>query len=463
MGRNGIDGLYVKMDAVGNPRQLMVADAKVNTAQLGYTKEFGKQMSHEWIRPWLKKSADDYRNLAEGLATSKVQRVSALRGKNPITVQLDHQTSVEVWKTSKGYSYYSPSPNVTAEQIRRQAVRTSAYLDGAAAGKIDFRSRLFTYKAENGMHVLSIKTLDANGNVVRNGGEIIRGTFKELPKNFQRAIRHTAIQTLGQKRNVYGLPKYSSTTIKNMARKCCNDPEYFYKVCVKPSILPQHIRIAATIGSAAALTAVLDVGIQYATTGDVNWGQTAQMTCLAGTATGVGMLASKGVTMLGGSSGLASFVGGSIAGVFMAYGMYAMGYGTLEDANWGAYAGLASSAVIATPAAMIGIACLFGTASTGTAISSLSGAAMTNAALAWWGGGAIAAGGGGVAAGSTTLIVATGGVAIVVIAIPAVYFTWKHFSSVASQHRYLCGMIDIVSERLRQNRQVEWTALKPVE
>ncbi len=51
----------------------------------------------------------------------------------------------------------------------------------------------------------------------------------------------------------------------------------------------------------------------------------------------------------------------------------------------------------------MGIATTFGTASTGTAISSLSGAAATNAATAWLGGGALAAGGGGMAAGAAVL------------------------------------------------------------
>jgi len=46
---------------------------------------------------------------------------------------------------------------------------------------------------------------------------------------------------------------------------------------------------------------------------------------------------------------------------------------------------------------------LLGTASTGTAISTLSGVAATNATLAWLGGGAIAAGGGGMALGTIVL------------------------------------------------------------
>lgn len=62
----------------------------------------------------------------------------------------------------------------------------------------------------------------------------------------------------------------------------------------------------------------------------------------------------------------------------------------------------------------------FGVASTGAAISSLSGAAATNAALAALGGGAVAAGGGGMAAGATVLA-ALGpmvGVGIGAIALP---------------------------------------------
>lgn len=58
------------------------------------------------------------------------------------------------------------------------------------------------------------------------------------------------------------------------------------------------------------------------------------------------------------------------------------------------------------PTAAMGVATTFGTASTGTAIATLSGAAQTNAALAWLGGGAAAAGGGGMAAGETFLAMA---------------------------------------------------------
>lgn len=74
----------------------------------------------------------------------------------------------------------------------------------------------------------------------------------------------------------------------------------------------------------------------------------------------------------------------------------------------GAGAGAAAGAAIVSvaPATAMWIATTFGTASTGTAISALSGAAAQNAALAWLGGGALTAGGGGMAAGHAFLAMA---------------------------------------------------------
>lgn len=82
--------------------------------------------------------------------------------------------------------------------------------------------------------------------------------------------------------------------------------------------------------------------------------------------------------------------------------------GGLSGATLGTAGGFAASG--ATSAAVIAL----GTASTGTAISTLSGAAATNATLAALGGGSLAAGGGGIALGSTILSAATLGVGLLV-------------------------------------------------
>ena len=63
----------------------------------------------------------------------------------------------------------------------------------------------------------------------------------------------------------------------------------------------------------------------------------------------------------------------------------------------------AAGAAAAGYGGALGVATSIGAASTGTAISSLSGAAAWNATLAWFGGGAIAAAGGGMALGTIVL------------------------------------------------------------
>lgn len=63
-----------------------------------------------------------------------------------------------------------------------------------------------------------------------------------------------------------------------------------------------------------------------------------------------------------------------------------------------------AAAGTAAAASAYAIAAAFGTASTGAAISGLSGIAARNAILAWLGGGSLAAGGGGMAAGALTLV-----------------------------------------------------------
>lgn len=80
---------------------------------------------------------------------------------------------------------------------------------------------------------------------------------------------------------------------------------------------------------------------------------------------------------------------------------YAANVGNIQAGIGGIVAAVGASA--SAPAAALWGVSAFASASTGTAISSLSGIAAQNAALAWLGGGTLAAGGGGVAAGTAAL------------------------------------------------------------
>lgn len=110
-------------------------------------------------------------------------------------------------------------------------------------------------------------------------------------------------------------------------------------------------------------------------------------------------------------------------------------------------AGIGAGVAVAAlgPTAAMGIATTFGVASTGTAISALSGAAATNAALAWLGGGALAAGGGGMAAGSAFLALA-GPVGWAIAGVSVVASGLMFFKSKSDKER-LENVYTLISER----------------
>lgn len=102
---------------------------------------------------------------------------------------------------------------------------------------------------------------------------------------------------------------------------------------------------------------------------------------------------------------------------------------------------LTSSALsgVATSAAVYGLVGTLAAASTGTAISTLSGAAATNATLAWLGGGTIAAGGGGVAAGTVVL----GGIVVGPAILVASFFAHAKAGNIENQvERHISEMAE---------------------
>jgi len=111
--------------------------------------------------------------------------------------------------------------------------------------------------------------------------------------------------------------------------------------------------------------------------------------------------------------------------------------GTIASASFGAVA------LSGVPTAVTSLVAACATASTGTAISTLSGAAASNAVLAWLGGGSLAAGGMGVAGGTAVLSAltwtATGGAAILV----AGFIASAHYSKKLTEAREYEKNVDI--------------------
>ncbi|WP_219814438.1 hypothetical protein [Rathayibacter sp. AY1A5] len=126
----------------------------------------------------------------------------------------------------------------------------------------------------------------------------------------------------------------------------------------------------------------------------------------------------------------------------------------------GAGAGVTAGAAIASvaPTAAMWVATTFGTASTGTAISTLSGAAASQAALAWLGGGAIAAGGGGTVAGGALLALAgpvgwsLAGAAVLT---SVVLFTKKKFENRETKHEMLTAVMRNIAQVQAMDAQID--------
>lgn len=97
---------------------------------------------------------------------------------------------------------------------------------------------------------------------------------------------------------------------------------------------------------------------------------------------------------------------------------------------------------------------LMATASTGTAISTLSGAAATNATLAWFGGGSLAAGGFGIAGG--TLVLGS------IVAAPVIAVATSVFAANAEKKKYEALAYKQSIEVLCENMRAEGVALKAI-
>jgi len=466
-GRSGIDGLYFKLDSDGNFRDLLVADAKYGTATLGVLKDGTKQMSREWIKPRLEHTARMYSALARQVDNTIAGRANGAAknaAANRITIPINEQTSADIWKTPEGLRYFCSDKAVSTADIQRQLNRAALYLEKAAAGSGMYRPGLFSYTASGREHVITFSTLDANAKVV--GFSQVKGTFEQLPVEFQKTVQSQVRQTLlaaGKSRD----------EVRVLTADICNDAEKFNRICMQPrhsymaGLDTKAIGVAGTVGVAAM---GLDALVQYWEGGELDVGRVGTTGALAtGSAVVGNYVGTQASLVLATYSPLLGEYGGAILGggvgtSIFSYGLYAAGLIDIRAAHAGTIVGV--GAVALTPVAYglayngaLAIALSYGTAGTGAAVSSLGGAAATNAAAAWLGGGAVASGGGGVAAAGGSILV-TGGTAIIVIvaavAIERTVHYAFYFKDAADQHRYLTTIVSYTTDRVLDGKQQEW-------
>lgn len=462
IGRTGIDHIFFDTDRAGNIQGAMVVESKAYSSRPGST-SYGPQMSKQWQTHNLKPTASMYRNLhlQLGKANISLQKVSSPTPKDAILVPMPNRRSIWVWEEGGNWKFSGDAKNVSLESIRTQLKRSTIYLQGMADGKISWRSRYFRYTYDGGDHCFSFRDVDLNtGKPLGYSSTPIKGPYSKLPKEFKAIFDKNVTQKLREY-----FPSATVDEIQMHLQSSRDDPKYLAQLQHEYEINKKALeRAIGTTIKAGIITGVVSVLIDLASqalmTQRWDWRQTAKMAGIGLAAGAAGSLVSSGTTFLLTTTPigrqLTTALAGSIpssatavanlisntAGAFgitavFAYLPYFLGWTNIHAANEAMLTGsLFGSGVFLASGGLVTIVSAFGTAGTGAAISSLSGAAATNAALAWLGFGSIASGGGGVALGSSIAAASTGVGAILAAAIVG-HQAWRYLTSLEQQNRFI--------------------------
>lgn len=437
-GRAGFDGLYVQFDKRGNPSGVMVAESKFGSSHLGDTKYDGRQMSDKWIRRRASKTAEHYGEISlkvDGIKPiSRSSLVPSSTSKEITVVPLPKGQKVFIWhEKGLGYVYYSDKP-VDLQVLAKQVNKIGQYMEGVARGKIEPRKVLWRLRVKKNSFVVTSEHLDAKGNTIPGTVKqinVLSKPYAELSPSHKALVDEAVTSAIRE--------QYGNSSKREIAMRDYKTAKEQNRVgaFLKKHNLEQPRwpwRLAGKIAlKAGAWGAIMGLGFHVLNrlfSGEaVNFHQMTKEITLSAVSAAGGALAGAGISyfvekqMLTSSQSLLATMyprwlkssrllgglgGGIIATLIFSYGYALLNGGRIEDGNRMFLTGIASSVVAsiagyAAGCAILQTAVLVGTASTGTAISALSGVAATNAALAWLGGGAVSAGGWGVALGSVVL------------------------------------------------------------
>lgn len=443
LGPQGIDGLFMRFDDSGNPRGLIVSEAKYGSSRLGMTSD-GIQMGTRWRSVRLARMSSEYRAIARSIGSGEmaVAGPGGSVGKQRLQFALSEGGKVAVFARSRpGEPWEFVGPRTLMEQAGKRADLVAGYLRLASEGKIPYESPVYRISLRNGSMRVTIKDASLLGDRIGESSLPVQRSIT-LPLGADRldqlrSMSRVEIAKILSRKYPHLVPSdvdfYSRAVVRSTG-------DFQRLISARPRSVTATIAMNSLLvgGIFATVDAVFQAAGQYRTSGAVDWGRvggTGGITFLA-TTTGAGIgqgtivfmtknpvayqFMSRTSVLLGvGSRNLTTSIfggaaGGGVATVVIAFGGYFAGYYDLQTATRMTIAGgtgVVAGAGFAT--GLFAFATTFGTASTGTAIATLHGAALTSATGAWLGGGSLAAGGFGVMGGS---IVVTGGVALVAIA-----------------------------------------------
>lgn len=453
----GIDGIYIKRDGIGNPRGLLVGEAKFGSSRLGMTMD-GRQLSPTWIAPRLSYEASRYQHAGSSTSVEFRARPNGL-AENPdvVKVRLPNERDGYFWRSSKFDSWAYDGPQDTLKAAQSAAVRDGRYLQAAAQGKISYRQRLFKIDVTRDTIIVKMQDAKPTGPDDVSLREIARVNIDAATRRSYLAVAKSEIARQLMIKNPHLQEEEAKTIAANATRKMKH-----LEAILRQQNRTYWLSALSDFGNAGAAGGVLagavDVAAQMYFREQVDWAQAGNMAFLgAGSASAGAMVHHlvvgaavnnatahqffiRTANVVGLPTGMTAAnivgkgAGGAIGNIMFATGMYVFGNMKGDDATRMAGVGIIGlTAGMAAEGAIVLFATSYGTAGTGVAISSLSGAAANSAALAWLGGGTVASSGGGMALGS---IVVTGGIAIVAVATTAViYWGYAEYGNSIANHR----------------------------
>jgi hypothetical protein len=455
----GIDALFVRVGKNGHPSGLMVAEAKFGVAKLGMTKD-GIQMGETWVRTRLVRTAHDYHTIAQAFDNCTVIRGYG-KGLRQTVVPLQNG-SIATVSIHKNELFLTLPEGVSRRAVQRQARLCGDYCLGAGEGKIDYRSRLFRMNVKGNRWTVAMDKLDPISGRPLGDSSRLSGEYRKLPRQWQRLVKQNLTAILRSK-GIQG------DAADELAEQICRNPSWLRQTQLIPKVswgIGIDRGMAVSMGG-AVLTALIMEGLGYIVRGDMDGKRLAKVALASAVSAGVGYYvgaqvqtrmigtevgkrlasamptANTSIKLLGGYGGVAA---GVVTSVLFAGIGYGLGLMSAKDAKITAVSGVVGSvAGLGFTYGTLSIVTAYGTAGTGVAISSLSGAAASNAALATLGGGTIAGGGGGIAAGMTVL---TGGAALIgVAAFAAISFGAKLLDE-RERRLLVLGKLNIVERSL---------------
>jgi hypothetical protein len=446
-GPHGLDGVYIEFRN-GQPSEIFVAESKYGTAKLS-----DGQMTANYVAKNLTKVAARYGAVREALFADNVSLGKAIPPKGAphvVKVHLANGEVVTFWRESTRNGWKCDRLNVPKEAVGQALSDTERNINSAAAdpskvGRFVYRTRITADQLIMEIHPV---VGERNGNVVLGAP-----TVNQLVLTADDLANLKTMTALEIRRVLYRkAPHLTSDHIDNLAEKIVQGQK-LDDVLAGFGRKQLYSQFGMSSLKTAGIGGILAVGGealgQFLSDGQLDASRLGKVGALGLGATGLGTASGQVVTLAATKAGTLNSVarqvglgstrfggqilggtsGGIVTTVAFAYGGLAMGLYDLQTANL--LAGTGATGVVASLAVAPGLmwaAGTFGVASTGTAISTLSGAAATNASLAWLGSGGGLLASGTVAGGTIVIGAATLGVAVVVGAVATGCVAWYYNS-----------------------------------